>query len=236
MFDSRGGLHAGRADVAADPRFYRKWEICQATNPNRIADVAVALQGADVLISLSQPGPDVIRPEWVRGMAKNAIVFACANPVPEIYPHAAKAAGALVVATGRGDFPNQVNNSLGFPGILKGALLVRAKKITDAMAIAAARTIADFAERRGLAPDRIMPLMTDDGVFSETAAAVAAQAAADGVARRALAPEQVQEKARMDIAAAHRALELLATSGLIPPPPEDLIRRCLAAAVAAVER
>ncbi len=234
MFDSRGGLHADRADIAADPRFYRKWEICQTTNPDRIADVATALKGADVLISLSQPGPDVIKPEWVRGMAKNAIVFACANPVPEIYPHAAKAAGAWVVATGRGDFPNQVNKSLGFPGILKGALLVRAKKITDAMAIAAARTIAGFAERRGLAPDRIMPLMTDEGVFAETAAAVAAQAAADGVVRRERSPDEVEARARKDIAEAHRALELLATSGLIPSPPEDLIRRCLATAIAAV--
>ena len=233
MFDSRGGLHAGRADIEADARFYRKWELCQATNPGRVNDVAAALAGADVLISLSKPGPGVIRPEWVRGMAKNAIVFACANPVPEIYPHAAKAAGALVVATGRGDFPNQVNNSLGFPGILKGALLVRAKKITDAMAIAAARTIAGFAERQGLSPERIMPLMTDEAVFSETAAEVARQAAADGVARRALSPAQVLERARKDIADAHAALELLMTSGLIPPPPEAMIRRCLAAAVAA---
>lgn len=233
MFDSRGGLHAGRADIAADPRFYRKWEICQATNPDRRTGVAEALAGADVLISLSKPGPDVIRPEWVGAMAKNAIVFACANPVPEIYPHAAKAAGALVVATGRGDFPNQVNNSLGFPGILKGALLVRAKKITDAMAIAAAKTIAGFAERQGLSPDRIMPLMTDQDVFAETAAAVARQAAEDGVARRALSPEQVLEQARKDIAEAHRALELLTTSGLIPPPPEEMIRRCLDAAIAA---
>lgn len=234
MFDSRGGLHRARADIESDARFYRKWEICQATNPGRLNDVAAALQGADVLISLSQPGPDVIRPEWVRSMAPNAIVFACANPVPEIYPHAAKAAGALVVATGRGDFPNQVNNSLGFPGILKGALLVRARKVTDAMAIAAAQTIAAFAERQGLSPDHIMPMMTDLEVFSETAAAVARQAAAEGVARRELPPAQVQEKTSRDIAAAHRSLELLVTSGLIPPPPEDMIQRCLQAAISAV--
>ena len=234
MFDSRGGLHAGRADVEADPRYYRKWEICRATNPGRIDAVAEALKGADALISLSRPGPDVIRPEWVRGMAKEAIVFACANPVPEIYPHAAKEAGARVVATGRGDFPNQVNNSLGFPGILKGALLVRAKKITDAMAIAAAETIAAYAERGGLSPERIMPLMTDEAVFAETAAAVARQAEADGVARRPLAPEQVLARAGRDIADAHRALEMLTSSGLIPPPPEAMIRRCLDAAVAAV--
>lgn len=236
MFDSRGGLHAGRADIAADPRFYRKWEICRTTNPGRLDDVAKALVGADVLISLSKPGPDVIRPAWVRRMAKNAIVFACANPVPEIYPHAAKEAGALVVATGRGDFPNQVNNSLGFPGILKGALLVRAKKITDAMAIAAAQTIAAFAERQGLTPDHVMPRMTDEAVFSETAAAVARQAVAEGVARCALSPAQVEEKARKDIAAAHRALEMLMTSGLIPPPPEAMIRRCLDAAIAAAAK
>lgn len=235
MFDSRGGLHAGRADVAADPRFYRKWEICRATNPGRIDGVAEALKGADALISLSRPGPDVIRPEWVRSMAKDAIVFACANPVPEIYPHAAKAAGARVVATGRGDFPNQVNNSLGFPGILKGALLVRAKKITDAMAIAAAKTIAAFAERGGLSPERIMPLMTDEAVFAETAAAVARQAAADGVARRPLAPERVLERAAREIAEAHRALEMLMSSGLIPPPPEAMVRRCLDQAVRSTE-
>ena len=234
MFDSRGGLHRGRADIEADPRFYRKWEICQTTNPGRLTDVAGALRGADVLISLSKPGPGVIRPEWVRGMAPNAIVFACANPVPEIYPHAAKEAGALVVATGRGDFPNQVNNSLGFPGILKGALLVRAKKITDAMAIAAAQTIAGFAERQGLSPERIMPRMTDAAVFSETAAEVARQAVADGVARRMLSPGTVLEKARKDIAEAHQALEMLMASGLIPPPPEAMIQRCLDAALAAV--
>jgi malate dehydrogenase (oxaloacetate-decarboxylating) len=235
IFDSRGGLHRGRADIEADPRFYRKWELCQATNPERWNDMPTAMKDADVLIALSRPGPDVIKPEWVRGMARNAIVFACANPVPEIYPHAAKEAGALVVATGRGDFPNPVNNSLGFPGILKGALLVRARKITDAMAIAAAQTIAAFAERQGLSPDRIMPLMTDEAVFSETAAAVARQAAADGVARRVLSPERVQERARKDIAESHAALELLMTSGLIPPPPEAMIRRSLEAAIAAAQ-
>ena len=232
MFDSRGGLHRGRADIEADPRFYRKWEICQATNPGRVQEIDAALKGADVLISLSQPGPGVIRPEWVRSMAGKAIVFACANPVPEIYPYEAKEAGALVVATGRGDFPNQVNNSLGFPGILKGALLVRARKITDGMAIAAARTIAAYAERQGLSPERIMPLMTDQDVFSETAAAVARQAEQDGVARRALAPDAVQARARKDIAEAHAALEMLMSSGLVPPPPEAMVRRCLEAVIA----
>ena len=149
-----------------------------------------------------------------------------ANPTPEIYPHEAHQAGAAIVATGRGDFPNQVNNSLGFPGILKGTLLVRARQITDTMALAAARAIAAFAERQGLSPERIMPTMDDQDVFAETAAAVAAQAVADGVAQRPLAPDVVLQMARKDIAEAQRTLQLLMTSGLIPPPPDTMIQAC----------
>ena len=124
-----------------------------------------AMKGADVLISLSTPGPDTIKREWVRAMAPKSIVFVCANPVPEIYPYAAKEEGAYIVATGRGDFPNQLNNSIGFPGILKGALMVRAKKITDNMAIAAAHSLANYAEKRGIHPDNIVPNMEEAGVF-----------------------------------------------------------------------
>jgi malate dehydrogenase (oxaloacetate-decarboxylating) len=150
LFDTKGSLHTGREDVKADTRFYRKWELCEQTNPGRVPTIDEAMRGADVLISLSTPGPDVIKREWVRSMADRSIVFACANPVPEIYPYAAKEEGAFIVATGRGDFPNQVNNSIGFPGILKGALMVRAKKITDEMAIAAAHSLARYAELRGI--------------------------------------------------------------------------------------
>ena len=235
LFDSRGGLHRGRADIEADARFYRKWELCETTNPRRINDIATALQGADVLIALSRPGPDVIRPEWVHSMAENAIVFACANPVPEIYPHAAIEAGALVVATGRGDFPNQINNSLGFPGILKGALLARASQITDAMAIAAARAIAGYAEAQGLSPGYIMPRMTDRHMFIEVAAAVASQAAADGVARRDISSAQIWEQTGRDIANAQQALELLTRSFAIAAPPESMIRRALEQAIAAID-
>jgi malate dehydrogenase (oxaloacetate-decarboxylating) len=124
VFDSQGGLHKNREDIKADKRFYRKWEICENTNPNCINTMEEAMKDADVLISLSTPGPDTIKKDWVKLMGNKSIVFACANPVPEIYPYAAKEAGAYIVATGRGDFPNQVNNSIGFPGILKGALLV----------------------------------------------------------------------------------------------------------------
>jgi malate dehydrogenase (oxaloacetate-decarboxylating) len=232
MCDSRGALHAGRADIAADARFYRKREIALATNPSRIATFDEAIAGADVLVSLSRPGPGAIFPDAVRRMAPRAIVFACANPVPEIYPHLAREAGALVVATGRGDFPNQVNNSLGFPGILKGALLVRAREITDGMAIAAARTIAAYAARTGLSPDRIMPLMTDTPVFSETAEAVARQAVAENMARRPLPPGAVRDAAARDIDAAQRAMRALEAS-FIPPPPPELLQRALDAAIAA---
>ncbi|HOE91129.1 MAG TPA: malic enzyme-like NAD(P)-binding protein, partial [Candidatus Cloacimonadota bacterium] len=135
LFDSKGGLHKNRKDVENSPEFYIKWELCKKTNPECINDIAEGMRGADVLISLSQPGPDTVKPEWIKSMNDKAIVFTCANPVPEIYPYAAKEAGAFIVATGRGDFPNQVNNSLGFPGILKGALMCKARQITDGMAI-----------------------------------------------------------------------------------------------------
>ncbi|GAB6275520.1 MAG: NADP-dependent malic enzyme [Rectinema sp.] len=176
IFDSSGSLHKDRKDIESDARFYRKWELCQTTNPKKITSFSQAMTGADVLIALSTPGPDTVKKEDVKRMAPRAIVFACANPVPEIYPYAAKEAGAFIVATGRGDFPNQVNNSVGFPGILKGALLVRARKISDGMAIAAAKSLAKYAENRGITPDNILATMEEPGVFSQEAADVAMQA------------------------------------------------------------
>src|SRR3990172_8376600 len=166
VFDSKGGLHKGRDDVKADTAYYRKWEICEATNPGRIDTEEEALKGADVIIAASKPGPDTIRPHWISSMADKSVVFACANPIPEIYPYAAKESGAYVVATGRGDFPNQVNNSIGFPGILKGALLVRARKITDEMAIAAAHSVAEHVVKTNtISPVHIMPTMQETEVF-----------------------------------------------------------------------
>ena len=234
IFDTKGGLHVRRDDIAADPRFYRKHELCLATNPGCVDQFAAGIQGADVLISLSTPGPGVIKPEWVASMAKDAIVFACANPVPEIYPHQAKAAGAAVVATGRSDFPNQVNNSVGFPGILKGALLVQATRVTDGMAIAAAHSIAARAQARGLTADSIMPLMTDEGLFPEVARAVAVQAMAEGVARRRFTPEEILHRAEQDIREARGLVHHLMDSGFIKAPPAELIDQVLAETVALV--
>src|SRR3972149_409934 len=128
VVDSKGILHKGRRDVELrKAEFVDKWKMCQTTNAEgREGGIPEAMKGADVVIALSKPGPGTLQPERIRAMADGAIVFAMANPVPEIWPWEAEEAGAAIVATGRSDFPNQVNNSLGFPGIFRGTLDVRA--------------------------------------------------------------------------------------------------------------
>ena len=224
MFDSKGSLHSGRTDIQADPRFYRKWEICNQTNPNKIMTIEEAFKDADVLVSLSASGPGVVKPEWIRLMTPNAIVFVCANPVPEIYPYEAKEAGAFIVGTGRGDFPNQVNNSLGFPGILKGALLVRAKKITDNMAIAAAKSLATFTEKNGIKPDYILAKMNEPDVFPFEAAEVAMQAIKDGVARIRMTWDEAYQLAKNSIQHSRSMIDLLMKEGKIQKIPDTMIQ------------
>jgi malate dehydrogenase (oxaloacetate-decarboxylating) len=235
VFDSKGSLHLGREDIKNDKRNYRKWELCEKTNPGRAPSIEAAMKGADVLIALSTPGPDTVKREWIRAMAPKAIVFACANPVPEIWPYAAKEEGAFIVATGRGDFPNQVNNSVCFPGILKGALLVRAKKITDGMAIRCAHSIADFSEKRGITPDNIVATMEETDVFAQEAADVALQAVREGVARIELSWEEVHAAAQKDIRAARALIEDLKKLGHIQEPPAQMLEAALAKAVAEVK-
>jgi malate dehydrogenase (oxaloacetate-decarboxylating) len=224
VFDTKGSLCRTRRDIEADPRFYRKWELCAATNPHGIATMPEAFAGADLVIALSTPGPGSIKAAWVSSMAAKSVVFACANPVPEIYPYAAKEAGAFIVATGRGDFPNQVNNSIGFPGILKGTLAVRARKITDAMAITAAHSLAGYAQKRGITPENIVPTMDETAVFAEEAADVAVQAVRDGVARLSLSREQVRAIAARDIEAARASARALMEAGIIPAPDQALLQ------------
>ena len=235
LFDSKGGLHKNRDDIKADSRFYRKWELCETTNPDNINDMETAMKDADVLISLSKPGPDVIKPSWISSMAERSIVFVCANPVPEIYPYAAKEAGAYIVATGRGDFPNQVNNSLGFPGILKGALSVRARKITDEMAITAAYSVANFAEKKGLNPDYIMPTMDETEVFAHEAADVAMEAIKNGVARIEMTRDEVYNNTLKDIKEARESVDLLMKNGLIKEPDQKLLEAALKTAIDSVK-
>jgi len=202
--DSRGTLHRGRGDIeAARATYPDKWAICAESNAGGVAGgIAEALRGADACIAFARPGPGVVRPEWVRAMARDAIVFACANPVPEIWPAEALGAGARIVATGRSDLPNQVNNSLVFPGVFRGTLDAGARAITDAMALAAARELARCGEERGLRDDALLPGMQDWEVVPRIAAATAMQAQADGVARRRATREDYVSEATRRIAAA----------------------------------
>jgi malate dehydrogenase (oxaloacetate-decarboxylating) len=235
LFDSKGGLHKDREDIKADSRFYRKWELCEKTNPNKINDVLEACKDADVLIALSKPGPNEVKPEWIKNMGTKPIVFVCANPVPEIYPYAAKEAGAYIVATGRGDFPNQVNNSLGFPGILKGALLVQARKITDEMAIVAAYSMANYAERKGISPDNIMPKMDDTEVFAYEAADVAMEAIKNGVARVEMTWDEVFNRTMEDIKQTRGTIDMMMENNFIPQPDVKMLEDALKVAVDSVK-
>ena len=215
MVDTKGTLHKERKDLDNDEN-REKWHMCEISNKKQIkGGIAEALKGADVSISLSKPGPGTIKPEWISGMADDSIVFACANPVPEIWPWEAKQAGARIVSTGRSDFPNQVNNSLGFPGIFRGTLDVYAKTITDEMCIAAAEELAKCAEDKGLRDDYIVPTMDEWEVFPREAVAVAIKAIEQGVARVSMTKEQLFDKASSIIKRAREETEVLMKEGLI---------------------
>jgi malate dehydrogenase (oxaloacetate-decarboxylating) len=221
--DSKGTLHKGRRDIEhARGDFPDKWRICQETNAEGIVGgIGAAMRGADACIAMSRPGPGVIGPGDVAGMANDAIVFACANPTPEIWPEAARAAGARIVATGRSDFPNQINNSLVFPGLFRGVLDVRARRITDEMAMAAARALASHASERGIDDMKILPRMDEWEVAARVAAAVGAKAQEQGVARIKKSAEALYAEALARIAAARDATAVLMREGLIAEPPED---------------
>jgi len=218
IFDSKSGLHKNRKDRQETQDTTPHWQLCLETNPDCITDFDTAVKGADILIALSTPGPDIIKPYQIKSMNPKAIVFACANPVPEIYPYAAINAGAFIVATGRGDFPNQVNNSLGFPGILKGALLTHSTKITDNMAIAAANALALYAQKTRLAPDHILPLMTESAVYPLVAEAVALQAMKDGVALKTRQPGEVHDITESHILDNRKLLDNMMKDGFIVSP------------------
>jgi malate dehydrogenase (oxaloacetate-decarboxylating) len=217
--DSRGIMGEYRDDLSADrERFPQKWNLCQITNSEeREGDTAAALKGADVVIALSKPGPGTIKQEWIRSMNDGAVVFVCANPVPEIWPWEAKEAGAAIVATGRSDFPNQVNNSIGFPGIFRGALDVAASTITDEMCFAAATALAGYMDGN-LSADNILPTMEDWEVFAREAAAVGMKAQEQGVARFKRTYDELYENARKMIQHSRGITGLLMREGFIEEP------------------
>jgi len=219
VVDSKGILHKERKDLEErKDEYVDKWNLCQITNEEgREGGIPEALDGADVVIALSKPGPGTIQPEWISKMAKDAIVFACANPVPEIWPWEAAEAGAVVVATGRSDFPNQVNNSLGFPGIFRGTLDVRASTITDTMCIAAANALADMAEEKGLTPEYILPTMDEWEVFPREAAAVAVQAVEEGLARTPMTYDEELKNAEEIIRRSRGLTTHMMEEGFIKP-------------------
>ena len=198
-----------------------KWHLCQITNEEgREGNIPDAIQGSDVVIGLSRSGPGVILPEWIEKMNKDAIVFACANPVPEIWPWEAVAAGARIVATGRSDFPNQVNNSLGFPGIFRGSLDVRARTITDEMCFAAAKALADHVGER-LSEEYILPTMDDWEVFPREAAAVAMKAQEIGVARLSLTYDELYSRAHEIIKRSRDLTHTMMQDGFIAEAPKE---------------
>jgi malate dehydrogenase (oxaloacetate-decarboxylating) len=219
--DSRGTLHKGRRDIEERQDAFRdKWRVCRESNAEGVVGgIAEVLRGADVCIAFSTSGPGIIRPEWVRAMARDAIVFACANPVPEIWPWDAKEAGARIVATGRSDFPNQLNNSLVFPGLFRGALDVRARTISDEMAAAVARELARIAQERSIHDEYILTRMDEWDAFPRLAAAAGMTAQAQGIAQLRASREQLEEGARKVMREARETVQVLMREGLIPAPP-----------------
>jgi malate dehydrogenase (oxaloacetate-decarboxylating) len=218
MVDERGILGKHRDDIEPNSPAYH---LSHITNLEGLkGSIPDALKSADVAIAYSIPGPGVIKPEWVKNMAIDPIIFACANPVPEIWPWEAKAAGAAVVGTGRSDFPNQVNNSLCFPGVFRGVLDVRASKITDEMCFAAAIALSD-AIGDELNENQILPKMMDRIIYPLQAAAVGIMAQQQGLARLTMSYEELLNKADERIINAQFTADTLMREGIIPPIPED---------------
>ncbi len=221
LADSKGVLYKGRPDIveSEDPW---KYDVAQKTNAEgRTGCVEEAFKGVDAVVAASKPGPGTIKKEWVHSMASDSIVFACANPIPEIWPWEAEEAGARVVATGRSDFPNQVNNSMGFPAIFRGVLDVKAKTVTDDMCIAAATELATFAEERGIDERNLLPTMSEWEVFPREAVACALKSIEQGVARVKPSRQELYERACAIIKNARESTELLMKHGLIKKPPSE---------------
>lgn len=191
MCDTKGAIYEGRQNGMNSV----KNEVAKYTNKDKIqGSLKEVLEGADVFIGVSVKG--AVTQEMVRSMNENPIIFAMANPDPEIMPEDAKEAGALVIGTGRSDYPNQVNNVLAFPGIFRGALDVRATHINEEMKIAAVNAIASLVSEADLSPDFIIPAPFDPRVAPKVAASVAKAAMETGVARLNVDPKEIEEKTK----------------------------------------
>jgi len=220
LVDSKGVVNEKRDDLKDVDQ--EKWRLGQKTKGGGVTGGAQeAMKGADVVVGLSKPGPGTMKKEWIEGMADDAIVFVCANPIPEIWPWEAQEAGARIVATGRSDFPNQVNNSLGFPAIFRGVLDVQASTVTDGMCIAAAEELAQCAADKKLDPEKIIPDMSDWEVFPRVATATALKAIEEGVARKKLSRDEIYQKSKETIQRAQDVTRTMMDKGYIPEPPQE---------------
>ncbi len=223
MVDSKGVLHPEREDIDRLLLKNRwKYDLALKTNASKVkGGLRDALRGADVLIAASTPGPNAVKNDDIAVMDKRGIVFLLANPVPEMWPEDAKDAGAEVVATGRSDFPNQVNNSVLFPGLFRGALDVRAKTISDGMVVKAAKELAGFAKAKGLSSTNIVPTMLDWDVLPRVAAAVGEEAQVEGLARKSVGRSELLHRAKKTIDDSRMVAQVMFENGLILAPPPD---------------
>ncbi len=222
LIDSKGILEPEREDIdELMLKNHHKYELAIITNKKRLRDEPEnAFMDADVLIAASKQGPNIIPKKWISKMNSDSIVFAEANPIPEIWPQDALAAGARIAATGRSDFPNQVNNSLLFPAMFRGVLDVRSTAITDEMVITAAVSIAKFAEDKGINETYIIPNMTETDFYPEVASEVAFKAVKTGYARLKISKEEVYQHAYSVIQKSQNKVKLMYEKGIIPKPPK----------------
>lgn len=218
MVDSKGILSQHRTDLKNDEK---KWELCLKTNGEDIQGGAdIAIKGADMCIAMSSSKPGTIKKEWITSMQEDSIVFACANPLPEIWPWDAYDAGARIVATGRSDFSNQLNNSLVFPGLFRGVLDVRSTKITDEMCLAAALEIAKVAEDKGINEKYIVPNMDEWEVFIREAVVVGMKAMEQGHAQVKRSRDELQYMSKKTIKRSRDIVQTLMKEKHILPAPE----------------
>jgi malate dehydrogenase (oxaloacetate-decarboxylating) len=197
MVDKNGILHKERFDLKSCSEH---WEAVISTNIKNVhGGIKDAIDGTDVVISFSTPGPGIIKKEWIKLMRKKSIVFACANPIPEIWPWEAKGSGAIIVSTGRSDFCNQINNSLSFPGVIRGVLDVMATDISDSMCISAANELASCISEYKINENKILPDMNDWKIFPKIAAAVGMRAINDKISCKKFNYDDIYNNAMMII-------------------------------------
>ncbi len=219
IFDDKGGLHKDRKDLEENPLFFKQWNLAKSTNPQKIDSPMLACENADIIIGVS--APNTITANMIKKMSENPIVFACANPVPEIYPEEAKKAGAFIVATGRSDFPNQLNNSLVFPGLLRAVIETASSKITDSMALVAAETIASHVKAEDLTPTNIVPKMEDSSLVSALVKNISTEIKQNKLNNLEVNPEFLAKKCDEEIT------RIRNYTNSIPFPPKNYIQEAL---------